>query len=79
VQHSLQNFSQIPNPYLIEPPPLGSKVYQAGEVLSFSMVLIGQAIAQLPLIIFAWQRAFALGIGKFNSTAQLSHVVLMDQ
>ena len=79
VQHNLQRFSQIPNPYIIEPPPLGGKVYQAGEVLSFSIVLIGQAIAQLPLIIFAWQRAFAVGIGKFNSTAQLSHVVLMDQ
>ncbi|SJM89918.1 conserved hypothetical protein [Crenothrix polyspora] len=76
VQHQLQNFSQIPSPYLIEPPPLGSKVYQAGEMLSFSMVLMGQAIAQLPLIIFAWQKAFASGVGRFNSTARLMTVVL---
>lgn len=78
LQHNLQAFSQIPSPYLIEPPPLGSKVYQAGEVLSFSMVLIGPAIAQLPLIIFAWQQAFALGVGKYHSTARLTAVALVD-
>lgn len=75
LQHSLQKFSQIPSPYLIEPPPLGSKIYQTGETLSFSMVLIGTAISQLPLIIFAWQRAFALGVGKYNSTAKLNNVI----
>jgi len=74
--HPLQAFSQIPNPYLIEPPPLGGKVYQAGEVFSFSMVLIGPSITQLPLIIFAWQQAFALGVGKNNSTARLASVAL---
>ncbi len=76
-QHHLQNFSQIPNPYLIEPPPLGRKTYQVGDVLSFSLILIGPAIAQLPLLIFAWQQAFALGVGKTNSTACLINVVLM--
>ena len=78
LQHNLQTFSQIPNPYLLEPPPLGSKVYQAGEVLSFSMVLIGAALAQLPLIIFAWQQAFAQGVGKYHSTARLNSVALVD-
>jgi len=78
LQHNLQAFSQIPNPYVIEPPPLGSKVYQTGETLSFSMVLIGPAIAQLPLIIFAWQQAFAQGIGKYQSTARLKAVALVD-
>ena len=78
LQHNLQAFSQIPNPYLIEPPPLGAKVYQAGEPLSFSMVLIGPAIAQLPLIIFAWQQAFALGVGKYHSRARLTSVALVD-
>jgi CRISPR/Cas system endoribonuclease Cas6 (RAMP superfamily) len=75
LQHNLQKFSQIPNSYLIEPPPLGGKIYYAGETLSFSMVLIGTAISQLPLIIFAWQRAFALGVGKYNSTAKLNNVI----
>jgi hypothetical protein len=73
--HSLQNFSQIPAPYVIEPPPMGEKVYRVGEILSFSMVLIGRAIEQLPLIIFAWQRAFARGVGKYESRAKLLNVV----
>jgi hypothetical protein len=79
LQHNLQKFSQIPNPYLIEPPPLGGKIYQTGETIRFSMVLIGTAISQLPLIIFAWQRAFALGVGKYNSTARLINVELAGQ
>jgi hypothetical protein len=71
-----QDFSQIPNPYIIEPPPLGSKVYQRGEILSFNMVLIGRALAQLPLIIFAWQRALAFGLGKERSRARLLNVIV---
>lgn len=78
VQHNLQKFSQIPSPYVIEPPPLGSKVYAVGELLSFTMILIGPAIAQLPLIVLAWQRAFAQGVGKYNSTAHLHSVTLPD-
>ena len=74
--HALQSFSQIPPPYVIEPPPLGSKDYKPGETLSFSMVLIGQAIKQLPLIIFAWQRALAYGLGKTRSKAKLVYVTV---
>jgi hypothetical protein len=44
-------------------------------MMSFSMVLIGRAIAQLPLIIFAWQRAFARGVGKYESRATLLNVI----
>jgi len=73
----LQAFSEIPPPYIIEPPPLGSKDYRPGDILSFSMVLIGRAIQQLPLIIYAWQRALARGQGKFQSQARLLDVALV--
>lgn len=73
--HPLQDFSQIPPPYVIEPPPMGEKVYRAGDILTFSMVLIGRAIQQLPLIIFAWQRAFVRGVGKYESRANLVNVI----
>lgn len=75
-QHKLQKFSQIPNPYIIEPPALGTKIYRSGDTLTFSMILIGAAINQLPLIIFAWQHAFALGVTKHQSTAALKNVIL---
>lgn len=71
-----QKFGNIPNPYIIEPPPLGNKIYQVGEVLSFNMVLMGQAMAQLPLIIFAWQRALQQGLGKERSRAKLLTVII---
>ncbi len=75
--HGLQAFSDIPPPYIIEPPPLGSKDYQPGDTLSFSMVLIGTAIQQLPLIIYAWQRALARGLGKLHSQSTLIDVSLV--
>ena len=62
---------QIPPPYVIEPPLNGAQTLAAGETLSFNMVLIGAALPQLPLIIFAWQRAFARGINKTRSTGDL--------
>ncbi len=74
--HTLQKFSQIPNPYIVEPPPWGERLYQPGETLTFHLVLIGPAMQQLPLIIHAWQRAFRHGIG--NGTANLHAVSVID-
>lgn len=67
--HSLQAFSQIPAPYIIEPPEWGMRVYQPGETLEFSMVLVGKALEQLALVTYAWQRAFAREVG--NGKARL--------
>ena len=75
VTHSLQKFSQIPPPYVIEPPAWGSRALFAGETLTFHQVLIGRALPELPLIILAWRRAFARGIGAGDGTADLLRVV----
>lgn len=71
-QHALQKFNQIPNPYVIEPPAWGERVYQPGETLSFYMVLLGKSVEQLALIIFAWQRAFSHEVGR--GTAVLTDI-----
>ena len=34
--HALQDFSQIPNPYIIEPPTPGARVVNAGSALTFT-------------------------------------------
>jgi hypothetical protein len=78
-EHRLQKFSQVPNPYLIEPPAWGEKDYQHNDLFRFDMVLIGNAITQLPLIIFAWQRAFERGVGKGDGTAVLVGVEHINQ
>jgi hypothetical protein len=74
--HALQRFSQVPNPYVIEPPPLGRRLVEAGETVSFHLVLVGRALAQLPLIAFAFQRAFDRGIGRLRAKGEVVDLVL---
>lgn len=63
-EHHLQKFSQVPNGYIIEPPEWGERLYARGERLTFSLVLFGRLIEQLPLIAFAFKRAFEYDVGK---------------
>lgn len=70
-EHSLQKFSQIPNAYVIEPPRLDNAHLQAGDMLQFHMVLAGDALEQLALVIFAWQRALSAGLTHSRSAAEL--------
>jgi len=73
-QHALQKFSQIPNPYVVEPPAWGARVHAPGETLAFHFVLMGRALGHLPLIVYAWQRAFQHGVGKGDGKARLTRV-----
>lgn len=73
--HALQKFSQIPVPYIIEPPAWGAAVLEASDTLVFHMVLIGRALRDLPLIILAWRRALTRGVGVDDGTAELLRVV----
>ncbi|MFN3611713.1 CRISPR system precrRNA processing endoribonuclease RAMP protein Cas6 [Tepidimonas sp.] len=70
-----QQFSQVPNPYIVEPPPFGTRVALKGQHLHFHMVLAGEpVIAQLPLLISAWQLAFRQGLGPQRVRLQLEQV-----
>lgn len=62
--HAMQNFSHVPNPYVVEPPPFGTRHIPAGGALQFGIVLIGRAIDQLDLVSLALQRAIAGGLGR---------------
>lgn len=72
--HAMQHFSHVPNPYVIEPPPLGTRFVDAGDVLQFSVVLIGRAVAQLPLVSFALQRAVEGGLGRERARGALEQI-----
>lgn len=76
--HTLQDFSSIPNPYVIEPPTPGARQLAAGDALVFHLVLVGHAIEQLPLIIFALQRALQQGLTKARVPADLLQVHWLD-
>jgi hypothetical protein len=70
-----QKFSEVPNPYVLEPPAPGRNVLPAGEPLVFHMVLVGErALQQLPLVIHAWQRALAHGLGPHRIAGVLQEV-----
>lgn len=71
--HVLQNFSQIPHPYIFEAPLGGEKTYFAGEKLSFDLVLIGQSRSLLALVIYAVQRCFSFHVG--HGKAELEQVL----
>jgi len=76
--HALQDFNQIPNPYIIEPPTPGTRVVHAGERFDFHIVLIGHAIDQLALIVYALQRALAHGLTRQRVPADLLQVDWVD-
>jgi len=77
-QHALQDFSSIPNPYIIEPPTPGARVLQANDELVFQMVLVGHAIDQLALVVFALQRALAQGLTRQRIPVELLQVDWID-
>jgi hypothetical protein len=72
--HRVQKFSDIPAPYVIEPMPWGEKHYAPGEGFSFHFVLVGRALAHLPVLLYAWQRALAHGVGVGDGRARLVRV-----
>lgn len=91
--HNLQAFSAIPNAYVVEPPlppgglpavgqPLGPQHVLAdlrpGSELVFNQVLVGNALPQLALVLFAWQRALAQGLTRSRAPADLVQVDWLD-
>ena len=78
-QHALQDFSQIPNPYVMEPPTPGARMLAAGDRLEFNLVLIGHALEQLALIVFALQRALSQGLTRQRVPAELQRVDWLDE
>ena len=77
-QHTLQDFSQIPNPYVLEPPAPGARILPASALLEFNIVLAGHALDQLALVVFALQRALSQGLTRQRIPAELQRVDWLD-
>ena len=60
-----------PVPYVIEPPAWGERHYARDDALQFHFTLTGRAADHLNIVIMAWQRALARGIGAGDGTARL--------
>ena len=76
--HAQQDFSQIPQPYVMEPPAPGVRLLATGDLLEFHMVLVGTAIDQLALVLFAVQRALQQGLTRQRIPAELQRVDWLD-
>ncbi len=77
-EHRLQRFSQIPNPYVIEPPRFGTRAVPAGENLVFDVVLVGRAVDRLALIVHAFQRALGHGLGRERARGALEGLAVQN-
>jgi len=74
LDYSRRTLSNVPVPFVVEPPPWGERVHASGATLSFGIVLIGPALAQLPLVLLAWRHALRRGLGPQQGTASLQRV-----
>lgn len=74
----LRTHSDIPLPFLLEPPADGRTHYAAGELLTFRLVLIGRAINALPYFIVVFQRLGEQGLGPDRARYALAEVTFVD-
>ena len=74
LNYSRRTLSDIAPTFVVEPPPWGQSRYDRGSSFEFSTVLIGPALAQLPLVLLAWRQALQRGLGPAAGTAQLQQV-----
>jgi len=70
----LKKITEIPRPFVIEPPLKSKCKYFSGEDIDFGLVLIGRAIGYLPYFIFTFRELGEVGIGKERGKFLLSKV-----
>jgi hypothetical protein len=71
-------YSDIPHPFVVEPPAWGTVDIPTGAALGVGLVLIGPAQQHLPLLLHAWERALRRGLGSAGGTARLLRVRALD-
>lgn len=60
----MRKYPRAPHPFVIEPPDDEKRLYEPGERLEFSLVLIGKGREYLPYFIYAFEELGRMGIGK---------------
>lgn len=73
-QRAYGSHDEVPNPYVIEPLPLGKKNVKKGELFSFNCILYGTATEKLSYVILAWIKAGKMGFTTEHSLAQLIRI-----
>lgn len=75
----LRNLTDIPRPFIIEPPFEEKLEYVPGEKLTFNLILVGKAIDYLPYFIVAFRELGRIGLGKGRGKILLRHIHQADR
>jgi len=71
--------SHWPHPYVLEPPADKQRIFDADEVISFHLVLVGRGLDYLPYFIFVFKELGRAGLGRSRSRYRLEKVVAGDE
>ena len=74
----LRTYSDVPLPFVIEPPLDTKTVYEPGETLDFGLVLVGRAINYLPYFIVVFQELGRVGLGRGRGKYVLREVAAVQ-
>lgn len=69
-----KRYSDIPRPFIMEPPLDRKYIYGNDDDIKFSLVLVGKACNYLPYFILAFKEAGQIGIGKGRGKYSLKSV-----
>jgi len=69
-----RKYSEIPHPFVLEPPLTKKRHFGAGEFLKFRLILIGKGISYLPYFLDAFGQEDKNGIGLNRARYELTEV-----
>jgi len=70
----LRNISEIPRPFIIEPPPDKKMLFIPGETLTFGLTLVGRGIDYLPYFLAVFRELGREGLGRRRGQFRLKAV-----
>jgi hypothetical protein len=71
---ALRNFSEVPRPFVIEPPAEQRMLFTPGEELPFALTLIGRGIDYLPYFIAVFRELGQAGLGRRRGRFRLKTI-----
>ncbi|MCX7974346.1 MAG: CRISPR system precrRNA processing endoribonuclease RAMP protein Cas6 [Candidatus Aminicenantes bacterium] len=71
---NMNKYETIPHPFIIEPPLTKEEIWEKGSIISFNVILIGQATRYLTHFIMAFEYLGEKGLGKGRGKYELVEI-----
>ncbi|GBD96767.1 MAG TPA: CRISPR system precrRNA processing endoribonuclease RAMP protein Cas6 [Nitrospirae bacterium] len=68
------SFSEVPHPYVLNPPHTAKETFEHSETFTFGLVLFGKAIDYFPYFLFVFQQLGENGIGREKGRFEIETV-----